>query len=189
MKSIIKTQLSGKFSKEDSGIFNLRKKLIKAGVEIQFPFGDKIVGEHKGIPITFIPSSERTFYDIELAFFEAMKTNVMHIVHNKHMEHYGYIGESTSIEMAYAILHNKPIILLYHPTYSIKVPLVIKKIVEDNINNFFIKRIDLLTAPKLIAYLSDIVRCPSVQYDMCDIATEVSVMHSVVNLFDSYKSK
>ena len=40
----MKSQLSGKFSEKDNGIFALRKKLIRAGIEIEFPFSDGIAG-------------------------------------------------------------------------------------------------------------------------------------------------
>ena len=183
----MKSQLSGKFSKEDSGIFALRKKLIKAGIEIEFPFNDKIVGEYKGVAMTFVPTPERTFYDVEFAFFEAIRRNPIHIVHNKDEKDCGYVGESASVEIAYAILHSKPVVFLYKPTFSSKVPLMVKKLIENNTDNLFIKRLDLLSKSKVVAYLSEAIEDFSKKYTY-DTETEISVMGCIVDLFAKYKS-
>lgn len=184
----MKSQLSGKFSKKDSGIFALRKKLIKAGIEIQFPFSDGIVGEYKGISMTFVPTPERTFYDVELAFFGAIKRNPIHIVHNKHDKDYGYIGESASVEIAYAILHSKPVILLYQPTFSEKVPSAVKRLIETNTGNLFIKRLDLLSKQKMATYLLEAIEKFLGEYAY-DTETEISVMGCIIDLFAQYKSR
>ena len=189
MPDIIKTQISGKFSKKDRGIFNLKRKLIEAGIMVQFPFGDKIVGEYKGIPITFSPTADESFYDVELAFFAAIRTNSVHIVHNKHERHRGYVGESASIEMAYAILHAKPIILLHQLMLSDNVPRSVWKLIEENRKNLFVARIDLFSPDKLIAYISKVVDIFSGKHDLCDVETEIGVMDSIANLFESYRSR
>src|ERR1022692_4986846 len=152
---VITSQLSGKFSKQDNKLFELRRKLIAAGVEVEFPFNDKIISEYKGIPITFIPTADRTFYDIEIAFYQSIRKNPVHIVHNRFGEMEGYIGESVSIEIAYAILHNKPVILLFAPFFTEKVPLAIRALIETNCTNLFIQRIDLMSKVKLISYISE----------------------------------
>ena len=184
----MKSQLSGKFSKKDSGIFALRKKLIKAGIEIEFPFSDGIVGEYKGIAMTFVPTPERTFYDVELAFFEAIRRNPIHIVHNKHDKDCGYIGESASAEIAYAILHGKPVVLLYKPTFSDKVHLAVKRLIETNISNLFIKMFDFLSKQKMATYLWEAIENFSGEYTY-DTETEISVMGCITDLFAQYKSK
>lgn len=189
MSDIIRTQLSGKFSKKDKGIFRLRKKLIEAGIDVQFPFSDRIVGEHKGIPVTFIPNEERSFYDIEMAFFGAIRENPIHIVHNKFVRKKGYMGESASTETAYAILHGKPIILLHKPVFSESVPPPIKSLIQANRGKFFIKRIDLLAKGKLLAYVSEAISRFISPYELCDVATEIAAMHSIASLLESYKNQ
>ncbi|OGZ58911.1 MAG: hypothetical protein A3B96_02175 [Candidatus Spechtbacteria bacterium RIFCSPHIGHO2_02_FULL_43_15b] len=184
----MKSQLSGKFSKKDSGIFTLRKKLMKAGIEIEFPFSDGIVGEYKGIAMTFVPTPERTFYDVELAFFEAIRRNPVHIVHNKYDKDCGYIGESASVEIAYAILHSKPVVLLYKPTFSDKVQSAVKRLIETNISNLFIKRLDLLSKQKIATYLWEAIENFSGEYTY-NTETEISVMGCITDLFAQYKSK
>ena len=188
MTQEIKTQISGKFSAEDNGMFLLKRKLEQAGITVEFPFGDKIVGIYKNIPVTFVPTKKRSFYDVELAFFAAIRTNLVHIVHNKHEKRLGYIGESASIESAYAVLHRKPIILLYHPKFSNQVPQCVRKLMRQNIDKLFVARLDMLSGNRLAAFVTEAVGNFPVQYDLCDTETEIGVMNAIARLFESYKS-
>ena len=189
IRRLIQSQLSGKLSVRDTGLFTLKKKLVEAGIEVQFPFGNKIIGEHKGIPVTFIPSRKRSFYDVELAFFRAIRENPVHIVHNRYGENRGYIGKSASTEVAYAILHHKPIVMLYRPACSDSVPTPINKLIKVNSRRFIVKKIDLFGTEELYAYISDAIADFRQQYDLCDVATEIGVMDSIVKLFESYRSQ
>jgi len=182
---MINTQLGGKFSREENGLFDLRKHLISSGINIEFPFSDGIVGEYKGIGVTFIPTPERTFYDIEIEFFNAIRINPVHIVHNKFKDQIGYIGESASIELGYAIMHNRPIIFLYEPTFSEKVSPIIKELINANVELIKIKRLDLLSTDEVSDYVSTIVTDP-IEY-LLKVTSEVEVMKIVGNLLDSYK--
>src|SRR3989344_2356242 len=146
----IKTQISGKLSKDDDGVFRLKEKLVGAGITVEFPFGNKIVTTHKGIPVTFKPTRERSFYDVELAFFSAIRTNPVHVVHNKHGRQRGYIGESASIEISYALLHEKPVMMLYTPVFSAKVPECVRELMRQNGDKFFIARIDTFSNSQLL---------------------------------------
>lgn len=69
----IVSQISGKYSIKDNGIFLLKKKLLKAGITIKFPEGDKILSIWKNIPITFFQKKGRTFYEVEKEFFLSIK--------------------------------------------------------------------------------------------------------------------
>lgn len=174
---------------EDTGLFTLKKKLVEAGIEVQFPFGDKIIGEYKGIPVTFTLSQKRSFYDVELAFFRAIRKNPVHIVHNKYGRDHGYVGKSASMEIAYAILHHRPIVLLYRPACSDSVPVPVKELIRVNTRRFTVKRIDLLGAKELYACISEVIANFRQHYDLCDVETEIGVMGSIVKLFESYRSQ
>lgn len=188
MRRRIKTQISGKFSKEDAGVFQLKKKLECIGITVEFPFGDKIVATHKGVPVTFKPTKRRSFYDVELAFFAAIKTNPIHVVHNKHGGQHGYIGESTSIETVYALLHAKPIVMLYSPVFSEKVPKCVQKLLHLNEGKFFIARVDTLSDKNLSAFMAEATENVPVRYDLCDTKTEIGAMNAIARLFESYKA-
>lgn len=188
MRQHIKTQISGKFSKEDVGVFQLKKKLECIGITVEFPFGNKIVLTHKGVPVTFKPTKRRSFYDVELAFFAAIRTNPIHVLHNKHGGRHGYIGESASIETVYAFLHAKPIVMLYSPVFSERVPECIQKLLRLNEGRFFIARIDTFPDKKLSAFMAKAAGNVPVRYDLCDTETEIGAMNTIARLFESYKA-
>ena len=66
--------------------------------------------------------------------------------------------------------------------------MAIKRLIETNTSNLFIKRIDLLPETKLTTYLSEAIKCFSGRYDY-DTETEISVMGCIADLFTEYKSK
>lgn len=144
MKNLqIKTQLGGKFSRSEPGLFVLKRKLERAGIGVEYPKSNKIVTNISGIDLTFDPKKEGTsFFEVEIDFFRAIKENNIHIVHNKFIEKIGYIGESASIELAYALSHNKPVILLYKPVFSNSVPQKLIRIINSNLNKISILRLD-----------------------------------------------
>lgn len=182
---MINTQLGGKFSKEENGLFDLRRHLINAGINVQFPFNDGIIGEYNGIGVTFIPTPERTFYDIETEFFHAIKTNPIHIVHNKFKDQLGYIGESASIELGYAIIHNRPIVLLYPPILSDKVSPIIRDLLTRNIDLIKVERLDMLGTEELNTFISETLSKP-VEY-IIGVNDEVEIMKIIDALLSSYK--
>lgn len=188
MPEIIKTQISGKFSKEDMGIFQLKQKLIDGGIIVEFPFGNEIIEVYQGIPVTFHPEPNRSFYDVELEFFTAIRTNPVHIAHNKYGKIRGYLGKSASIETAYAILHQKPIVFLYQPTFSDNVPASVRKFILQNKTSLLIARIDLLPPGGLLTYTSKTINDFHGKYNFCDVETEIGVMETIADLFKSYKS-
>ena len=184
----VKTQISGKLSKDDDGVFQLKKKLEGAGITVEFPFGNRIATIHKGIPVTFKPTKERSFYDVELAFFSAIRTNPVHVVHNKYGKQRGYIGESASIEISYALLHERPVVMLYSPVFSDKVPECVQELMSQNEEKFFIARIDTFPNSQLLEFMEKISVSSPARYVLCDIETEIGVMNAIARLFESYKA-
>lgn len=131
------TQISGKYSNDDTGLFDLKIHLEKIGLQVKFPENSKIVAYKDNIPLTFIPTPERSFYDIEMDFFESIRTCGFHIVHNNYKDLFGYIGFSTSHEICFAIKENKKIIFQFSGLlFSESVPDDLKSIIIKNRNNF-----------------------------------------------------
>ncbi|MEX0896060.1 MAG: hypothetical protein WDZ94_03915 [Patescibacteria group bacterium] len=154
MKNIeVRTQLGGKFSREDDGIFVLKKQLKSLGVAVTFPEGDNIIGDHNGIPVTFNPN-EKDFYQVELEYLASIRDSSLHIVYNNKPDVSGYIGESASLEMLYAIAHNKPIIIMYSPiVLSNTVWDEVREPISRNQNEFFQIRFDLLTPEEVLSII------------------------------------
>lgn len=139
---MITTQLGGKFSVEDNGLFNLKKKLINSNIKVNYPKGESIVTVQNGVPLTFDPQKEKkSFYEIEIQYLKSIRDTDIHIVYNRHINDIGYIGESASMEIAYAILHNKHICLSYLPLYSNKVDPTVKLLIDKNIDKILILNI------------------------------------------------
>lgn len=137
-KQII-TQISGKYSNEDNGLFELKTQLEEIGIEVIFPENAGIVAYKDSIPLTFIPSPEKSFYDVELAFFESIRNCDFHMVHNNYKEQLGYIGFSTSHEICYAIKEGKKIIIRVNKIFfSDKVPNSLQNVIITNASKFII---------------------------------------------------
>ncbi len=181
----MKTQLGGKFSKLENGLFELKKKLESAGVIVEFPFNDGIIGQHNGIDVTFIPTEEKNFHSVEIDFFKAIKRNPIHVVHNKFVDQIGYIGVSASIEIAYAILHDKPILFLYKPMFSDSVNPYIKHLILRNVKAIRIKRIDDWRPEEVKNFIEDFTNT-GVEYDI-NVEDEIQIMDLVNDLLESYK--
>lgn len=183
----METQLGGKYSKEDQGLFDLKARLMDAGIHVAFPMYDKIVTEQNGIELTFDPSKEgMSFYEAELRYLRAIRNNPVHFIHNKFREDLGYIGESASVEMAYAMVHNRPIVLLYPPQFSPKAPVIVQDIVAANTGLLHVARIDQMEASEIREFALQATQTPT-QYDIT-VEQELEVMRTVDKLLDSYRS-
>lgn len=182
---MIETQIGGKFSREDLGLFDLKKRLQAAGVKILFPEGDNIIQDFNGIPITFDINKGKSFYEVETDYLEAIKQNPFHVIYNKFKENLGYIGESASVEMVHAMLYEKPVIILYPPKLAEKVPNNVREIIERNRENFTILRLDLMDLEEISKLLTDVVNTKT-QYHV-DKNDKIVILDSVNTLLESYR--
>lgn len=185
--SSVETQIGGKFTREDLGLFVCKQRLIKAGVKVRYPEGDGIVADYNGIAITFDPNKGKTFYDVETDYLKSIQETPLHVVYNKFKDKIGYIGESASVEIAHGMLYKKPIILLYSPLFSENIPPHIKKILVRNIDNFIVKRLDLLDEDSLKVFIEDTAKV-SMVYDLVQ-GDRNSITHSVNTLLESYRQR
>ena len=188
MHKMITTQLGGKFSKEDLGLFDLKLRLVSAGISVAYPQGNGILATQNGVDLSFDPTkTTKSFYDIELDLFKMIKENQVHILHNKFKLDFGYVGRGASVEMAYAMSHDRPIILLYEPQMSSRVPPEIMKIVSPRLNGVNIKRLDQLCATGLKQFVESIAGMPT-HYGVT-VEEEYTLMQCVSSLLASYKTK
>jgi len=185
MQSLMRTQLGGKFSRADLGLFDLKKHLVAAGIKVLYPEGDGIIATRNGVDLSFDPeSSPKSFYEIELDFFRMLKVNDLHVMHNKFVSDLGYIGNGASIELAYAMCHNKPVILLYKPIMSEKVRPEIRRIVENGLSQLTIQRLDKLDITEVMTVVSSVVQSRP-DYGL-DLGDERIVLRAAGDLLDSY---
>lgn len=104
MQERIRTQLSSRYSPDNLTLFDFKRHLRASAVDATYPIGDDIIGYDQGFAITVEEEAHVPFYSSELRFLRQVKANPLHIVFNINGGHEGYIGESTSVETAYAML-------------------------------------------------------------------------------------
>lgn len=179
------TQIGGKYSKLDNGVFNLKKFLEDFEIEVNFPESNNIVSERNGIELTFEISDSKNFFSVEKAFFQSIKNSSFHIVCNQFLDNFGYLGYSSSIEVAYAILRNKPLIFLYPLKIQDSVPNNIRNLILDNYELLNILNITQYSKVNLYDYLNRIYNKKYI-YNI-DIINEISIMYTIKEMFDKYK--
>jgi hypothetical protein len=183
---IFSTQLGGKFIKEDTGIFMLKKHLVNSGITVSYPEGDSIVAEYNGIPVTFDVTNKQ-FYKVELDYLRSIRKTPFHIVYNKNKDIEGYIGESAGIEMLFAFTHHKPVVVLYEPLLSHSLWSEAHEMISRNIKHLFIQRIDLFSNTNLQEFFAEISQ-KKIIYDLSN-QEKNQILFMVHRLIKIYKSK
>lgn len=115
----IATQLGGAYRPSNHALFEVKKRLSKAGVYVSQPINDDFIISNKQA-YCYDPTLTR-LKDIELDLLKSIATCDVHIVCNEVNDVKGYIGQHTADGMLYALLKNKPIILLHKPDYRQKI--------------------------------------------------------------------
>lgn len=138
----LETQIGGKYNRKDSGVFELKNVLERLGIRINYPAGDGIISDQKDFAVTSAEEQGQSFNEVEMGFLRSIKETPIHIIYNKFGDNEGYIGESASIELLYAVAHNKPVILIRKPVYAESVPSQIQEILKKVQDKFCIKAID-----------------------------------------------
>jgi len=177
----LKTQISGKYSIEDGGVFSLKKKLIEAGITVFHPICDKIIGFDHGVPISFVKHKGLSLFDVELDYYNCIKSSPFHIVYNCFKTTMGYIGGSVSLEITYAIVFNRPIIICFNEIALNKaVQKKIAEIIIRNKKNFIHISLQDLSKEKILS------RVGEVSYDITP-DEEAFVLDSVNDILLTYK--
>jgi len=125
------TQIGGKYHKDDNSLFRLKKILQSARVVVSHPIADQILYSNKGQGFAFDPT-KTSFYEVETDYYNSIATSDFHTVNNTFLSYRGYIGESAALEMAYAMSHHKPIIVMY--------PLRLKDSLDTALENLLLSR-------------------------------------------------
>lgn len=152
--SMWSTQISGKYGPENLGVFALKRQLVAAGASVRHPIGDSILEYSVGFTITDPIEATRPFHEAERGFLAEIRDSSFHIVYDIFGDLDGYMGESTAIETAYALAHDKPLILLRSPRiYSDTLPTRIRNLIERYSAAITVKRLDAMPTGKLVDLL------------------------------------
>ena len=114
---LARTQIGGKYDKADQSLFGLKKNLQAAGVEVTYPASEGIVCTIDGRGYTFDPRTT-SFFDVETDYYRSIAASDFHTVNNRFLRKMGYIGASAALEMTYAMLNGKPILLMHPPEFA-----------------------------------------------------------------------
>lgn len=127
---VARTQIGGKYDKSDLSLFDLKRRLTHAGVEVIYPASEGIVATVDGRGYTFDPRVT-SFFDVETDYYKSIATSDFHTVNNRFLAKLGYIGASAALEMAYAMLHNQPIVTMHRPELAASVDPVCAEIIAQ----------------------------------------------------------
>lgn len=153
----ISTQLGGPYRPENHALFAVKAKLKNAGIYVRQPMGDDFTTDEHGKTYGFHPLSA-TLKQVELDLMRSIATCDLHFVCNELGSQMGHIGENTANGMIYAILKNKPIVVLYKPIYANNVSAEVKQILKSCENEFFIFDPREHTSKKIIVNLLNAMR-------------------------------
>lgn len=155
------TQLGGSYRPDNHALFAVKKKLQDAGILVRHPMTEE-----------FVTDGEKTYgynpeawsrEEVELDQLGSIATCDVHIVCNELADQMGYIGPDTARCLLYALLKNKPVILLHRPFFDQQVDKRTAKIIGSREALFNI--IDLQQTKKLKEALGAVL-LERVNYDL-----------------------
>ena len=117
---MLSTQVGGKYHPDDDGVFLVKRALLRLGVSVSHPLADeiKVVNGYHGF--AFDPARQ-SFREVERDYYESIRTCDFHTVCNQFKANFGYLGNSASLEVAYAMCHGRPIVAMHPLTVNIDV--------------------------------------------------------------------
>lgn len=182
---IARTQIGGKYDKSDASVFALKRRMQEAGLEVTHPMSDSIISTVDGRGYTFDPT-KITFLEVETDYYDSIATSDFHTVNNRFGADMGYIGGSASLEMAYAMVKYKPILLMHQPRYSDSAdPLCIEILTEhqDLLNIHDLSTMDT----REILNIVESLKGQHVDYDLSSTMGDM-VLRQVDALFDNIRN-
>lgn len=129
---MLRTQVGGKYHPDDNSVFQVKQVLARLGVSVSHPLGDEIKvvnGEHA---FAFDPTMQ-SFCEVERHYYESVRTSDFHTVCNQFKAKLGYLGRSASLEVAYAMCHGRPIVVLH--------PVTVNANVDSQVRSFIVPRL------------------------------------------------
>jgi hypothetical protein len=143
---MLRTQIGGKYHRDDDSVFRLKARMVELGVSVSHPIADEIktsIGDHG---FAFDPSGQ-SFADVERSYYNSIAASDFHTVCNQFGPDLGYTGASASLEIAFAMCHRVPIVLLH--------PARITCSVDSYIRSFLLPRLDRVIVCDLLSVSDD----------------------------------
>lgn len=124
---MLSTQVGGKYHPDDNSVFRVKQTLIRLGVSVSHPLADEIKVANESHGFAFDPAMQ-SFSEVERHYYESIRTSDFHTVCNQFKANLGYLGNSASLEVAYAMCHERPIVVLH--------PLTVNDDVDSQVRSF-----------------------------------------------------
>lgn len=186
MAEQLRTQISGKYSPDNAGgLFQFKRQLQQADIDVAFPVGDAIIEYEQEFAITVPQEAETPFHTTQVEFFRQIKENSVQTVYNMYNDNHGYMGESTTVETAYALTQDKPIVLLREPAFAPRAPLALRGLINDYRSQISIDPLDRMDQDDLAGYMQDLSR-QQVSYGLTT-DEKSTVMREALDLTRKYK--
>lgn len=185
--SLPNTQISGKYSPDNPGLFAFRDALEATGTNISFPASGRIIAYECEFAITVPEEADKPFHQTEIALLRDIRRNPVHITYNRYQDQ-SYIGESTGVETAYAMLHNRPIVLLDKVDgYSARTTPVIRDIIDRHEAKMIVATEEERRSPRQMAQLlGSLASQGEVEYGLGQVEKE-QIMGEVLRLTRQYE--
>jgi hypothetical protein len=173
------TQIGGKYSPIDDSIFKLKRKLTAMQLTVRHPIADSIMSTSDGRALAF-DASTVSFLAVERDYYDSISSSSFHVVCNQFMDIKGYIGESALLEIAFAMSHGRPVVLLHPPVWKPGLKVRMRSIVESRLADFRINDLLSLSASDGSSYLESVV-VGNIDYELSGsersyIASEVDAL-------------
>ncbi|HEU5187479.1 MAG TPA: hypothetical protein VFT87_03170 [Candidatus Saccharimonadales bacterium] len=152
---LAETQIGGKYDKTDQSLFSLKRRLQDADVRVRYPASDGIVCTIDGRGYTFDPRTT-SFFDIETDYYRSIAETDFHTVNNRFLRHMGYIGASAALEMTYAMLHRRPILLMHPPVFAPTVEPFCAEVIDERTDLLHVHDMAQMNSPEIAETVSSI---------------------------------
>lgn len=181
-----RTQIGGKYCEEDSSVFALKARFQRIGIEVTHPLSDRIWYTKNGRGYNF-DVANMTFLDVETDYYRSLRSCDFHVVNNRYINELGYVGGSASLEMMYAMLHYKPILLIYEPRYASGLDRARVELLNSRRALLRVHDVDRIDDESLLDLVRDLERSP-VDYGI-DRATGDMARAQVDRFFDDIRAE
>ena len=122
-------------SVSDANLFEFKKRFAKITSTITHSYGDGFI-----FNMTKRHSNKWSPYELTLNHYESIKGASLYIVFNAE----GFIGEEVVQEIEFAMLKNKPVVMLRMPMFDKSVDLACRQILAEKIDKITICDITML---------------------------------------------
>lgn len=171
------TQVGGKYSNDDSTVFQVKRRLQECGFTVTHPLADSIIADGDGTAFAFDPLIH-SFKDVETDYYASIRSCAFHTVANLY---HGapYTGWSASLEVAYAMCFKRPLLVMAPLCPNDNVDDTIRKVVEIRSDKVRVLPELLNHDPEIIKAQIQSVMAEEVDYGLT--AREYSAVIDAVN--------